>query len=412
LKGIARTFALGAIAATAVAACGSSNSSPAASSSSASKSAPSNATAPVALSTAMRTLWMQHMEWTYETVDDFFHDQAALTPTLNRLLQNQRDIGAAIVPYYGQAAGTQLTNLLLTHIQQAVPVLTAAKDGDKAKLAAAESDWYANAKQIADFLSTANPNNWPTSVTEPMMKTHIDQTTTYSVDLLKGDYAQAITDYGTAEQHMIEMADALSKGIIAQFPQKVSLPQGDNSSSTSGPVALSTAMQTLWMQHMEWTYATVDAFFHNQAALTPTLNRLLQDQRDIGAAIVPYYGQAAGTQLTNLLLTHIQEAVPVLTAAKAGDKAKLDAAESAWYANAKQIADFLSQANPNNWPTSATEPLLKMHIDQTTTYSVDLLKGDFAQAIADYDKAEQHMISLADTLSKGIIAQFPNKVSS
>lgn len=55
---------------------------------------------------------------------------------------------------------------------------------------------------------------------------------------------------------------------------------------------------------------------------------------------------------------------------------------------------------------------MKMHIDQTTTYSVDLLQGNFAQAITDYGTAEQHMIAMADTLSKGIIAQFPNKLSS
>ena len=111
----------------------------------------------------------------------------------------------------------------------------------------AESAWYANAKQIADFLSTANPHNWPASVTEPMLKAHIDQTTAYSVDLLQGNYAQSITDYDMAEQHMIALADALSKGIISQFPQKASLTQGgDTSSSASGPVALSGAMRTLW----------------------------------------------------------------------------------------------------------------------------------------------------------------------
>ena len=204
------------------AACGSNAPKQQSSQSSSAASAPKSTDGAVALSSAMRTLWMQHMEWTYATVDAFFHNQAALTPTLDRLLQNQRDIGAAIAPYYGQAARTQLTNLLLTHIQEAVPVLTAAKAGDKAKLATAESAWYANAKQIADFLSTANPNNWPASVTEPMVKAHIDQTTAYSVDLLQGNYAQSITDFSMAEQHMIGLADALSKGIIAQFPQKVS----------------------------------------------------------------------------------------------------------------------------------------------------------------------------------------------
>jgi hypothetical protein len=172
-----------------------------------------------ALAAAMRTLWDQHMEWTYKTVDDFFHNPDALTPTLDRLLQNQRDIGAAFAVYYGQAAGTELTNLLLTHIEDAVPVLQAAQANDATALASAEAAWYANAKQIADFLSSLNPKNWPTSVTEPMMATHITQTTTYSVDLLKGDYAQSIVDYDLAESHMDMMADTLTQGIIAQFPK-------------------------------------------------------------------------------------------------------------------------------------------------------------------------------------------------
>ncbi len=176
-------------------------------------------------------------------------------------------------------------------------------------------------------------------------------------------------------------------------------------------VALYTAMQGLWAQHMEWTYATVDAFFHDQKALTPTLNRLLANQRDIGAAIAPYYGKDAGDHLTQLLTAHINDAVPVLQAAQAGDKAKLDRALASWYANAKDIADFLSAANPDNWPQSATEPMLKAHIAQTTVYSVDLLKGDYAKSIKDYDKAEQHMLMLADVLAKGVIAQFPQQFS-
>jgi hypothetical protein len=174
----------------------------------------------IALAAAMRTLWDQHMEWTYKTVDDFFHNQAALAPTLDRLLQNQRDIGAAFATYYGQAAGTELTNLLLTHIQEAVPVLQAAQAGDATALAAAEAAWYANAKEIADFLSSLNPTNWPTSVTEEMMATHITQTTTYAVDLLQGNYAQSIIDYDLAESHMDMMADTLTQGIIAQFPNR------------------------------------------------------------------------------------------------------------------------------------------------------------------------------------------------
>jgi hypothetical protein len=187
------------------------------------------------------------------------------------------------------------------------------------------------------------------------------------------------------------------------------VPAAAVSPRTGAQIALYTAMHQLWSQHMEWTYATVEAFFHNEKALQPTLDRLLQNQRDIGGAIVPFYGQAAGDRLAKLLVTHINDAVPVLQAAQSGDSAALNKAMDAWYLNAKQIADFLSAANPKNWPTSATEPMLKEHITQTTAYSVDLLKGDYAQSITDYGKAEEHMAMLADTLSKGIIAQFPRK---
>lgn len=172
---------------------------------------------------------------------------------------------------------------------------------------------------------------------------------------------------------------------------------------------LKSAMRKLWSDHMQWTYSTINAFYHNPDAVQPTLDRLLQNQKETGVAIVPFYGQAAGDKLSELLTTHINQAVPVLTSAKANDKEALDKALADWYANAKEIADFLSAANPDNWPSSVTEKMMKEHITTTTTYAVDLLKGDYVQAIKDYDKAYDHMMMMSDALTEGITAQFPDK---
>ncbi|HKZ21358.1 MAG TPA: hypothetical protein VJQ57_14760 [Acidimicrobiia bacterium] len=174
-------------------------------------------------------------------------------------------------------------------------------------------------------------------------------------------------------------------------------------------VELYTTMRNLWTDHMQWTWATVDAFFHNPDGLGPQLDRLLVNQADIGSAIVPFYGQEAGDQLTALLTTHIEQAVPVLTAAQAGDQEALDQALADWYANAEEIADFLSAANPDNWPQSATRPMMEAHIDTTTVYAVDLLSGDYVAAVLHYDEALEHMTMLADALSAGIITQFPDR---
>lgn len=172
------------------------------------------------LQAAMRTLWAQHMEWTWSTVVAFAEDSPGLQAQLDRLLRNQKDIGNAIAPFYGKDAAKQLTDLLTVHINQAVPVLTAAKNSDDAGLKKAIDDWYGNAQDIADFLSTANPDNWPKDAVRDMMKGHIDTTVAYASDILGGKYADAVTKYDEAEEHMVHLADTLAQSLVAQFPDK------------------------------------------------------------------------------------------------------------------------------------------------------------------------------------------------
>jgi hypothetical protein len=106
---------------------------------------------------AMRKLWEDHITWRRVFIIDAAADLPDKATATSRLLQNQVDIGNAIKPYYGDAAGDKLTALLKEHITTAAEVVAAAKANDSAKLADANKRWFANADQIADFLSGANP---------------------------------------------------------------------------------------------------------------------------------------------------------------------------------------------------------------------------------------------------------------
>jgi hypothetical protein len=166
---------------------------------------------------AMRGLWEEHVAWTRMFIVSFVSDVPDLSATTDRLLRNQDDIGNAIKPFYGNAAGDQLTGLLRTHILTAAQILTAAKAGDSAGVAAASEAWYANANDIADFLAGANPK-WSDADLRAMMKDHLDLTLAEAVAQLQGRYADAVTQYDAVEAEIREMADMLSDGIIAQFP--------------------------------------------------------------------------------------------------------------------------------------------------------------------------------------------------
>ena len=168
----------------------------------------------------MRKLWEDHVTWTRLAIVTFADGSAGFDATAGRLLQNQSDIGDAIKPYYGAAAGNRLTALLRDHITIAVEILTAARDGNTAAFGAASTRWYANADDIADFLSAANPRSWPDSVLRADMKAHLDQTLSEAAHELHGEYAASVTDYEAIHHHILMMADILSAGIIAQFPSR------------------------------------------------------------------------------------------------------------------------------------------------------------------------------------------------
>jgi hypothetical protein len=355
---------------------------------------------------AMRKLWEDHITWTRLYIVSAVAGLPDKDATAQRLLKNQEDIGNAVKSFYGDAAGNQLTSLLKAHIVGAVKILDAAKAGDNAALQTATNDWYTNANDIAAFLNKANPNNWPLSAVQDMMKMHLDLTIAEAVDQLKGDYAGSVSQYDKVHDEILDMADALSGGIMNQFPDRFT------STASDAETTLRITMRKLWEDHITWTRLYIVSAIAGLPDKDATAQRLLKNQEDIGNAIKSFYGDAAGGQLTALLKTHILGAVKILDAAKAGDNAALQTASNDWYANASDIAAFLNKANPNNWPLSAVQDMMKMHLDLTIAEAVDQLKGDYAGSVVQYDKVHDEILGMADALSGGIVAQFPEQFSA
>jgi hypothetical protein len=177
------------------------------------------------------------------------------------------------------------------------------------------------------------------------------------------------------------------------------------------PAEFNSTMRKLWEDHITWTRLYIISAVGNLPDKDATAQRLLQNQTDIGNAVASFYGDAAGAKLTALLKDHILGAAALIEAAKSGDKAKIDAAAAKWYANADEIATFLSSANPQHWPLADMKAGMKMHLDLTLAEATDRLQGNYAAGIQEYDKIHAHILGLADLLSSGIEKQFPKRFS-
>jgi hypothetical protein len=136
-------------------------------------------------------------------------------------MKNQEDIGDAAGEFYGAPAGQKLTALLKEHITIAVDLIKTAKAGDKGAQQQAGDRWQQNAVQIAGFLSEANPT-WPRATLTDVMKKHLSTTATEVVARLNKNWDADVRAFDEVYDHILHMADALSDGIVKQFPNKFS----------------------------------------------------------------------------------------------------------------------------------------------------------------------------------------------
>lgn len=176
-----------------------------------------NLTAEEKLRTDMRKLWEDHITWTRNVIFCILDDLPGTNEAVTRLLKNQDDIGNAVAPYYGPEAGKKLTELLRVHITTAADLLKATRVDNAMAFDIADKKWTANADEISEFLSKANPN-WKLTDMKMMMRDHLKLTIDEAVARKKKNYSDDVKAYEMVHEEILKMSDMLSNGIIKQFP--------------------------------------------------------------------------------------------------------------------------------------------------------------------------------------------------
>jgi len=222
---------------------------------------------------------------------------------------------------------------------------------------------------------------------------------TMTVALFSAFVALAVTGSPNAAAHGHGSHHATAHATVATTRAAVTRKQ----------VALQNTMRQLWEDHIVWTRLAIISLTTGSPDTEATVGRLLKNQSDIGNAVKPFYGKAAGDKLTAELRRHILIAADVIAAAKAGDGAKLADAQSRWQQNADDIAAVLNSVNPRFFKLAVLKAEMHMHLKLTTEEAVARLQANWAGDVAAYDKVHRHILHMSDYLSHGLVKQFPKR---
>jgi hypothetical protein len=173
------------------------------------------------LSLALRRLWSDHVIWTRQYIVAAAAERADAKPAASRLLKNQEDIGNAVVPFYGPQAGQRLTELLKQHITIAVEIIDAARKGEDARYEDANARWDHNVEEIAELLSSANPN-WRRADLVDLLMQHLNLTRNEVRAHLQKRWEADVDAFDQILTEILTVSDALCDGIVKQFPAKFS----------------------------------------------------------------------------------------------------------------------------------------------------------------------------------------------
>jgi hypothetical protein len=182
------------------------------------KTAPVSNTAAKAKS-EMRKLWQDHVVFMRSYLVSATSDSADTHDAANRLLQNQGAIVTLWTTYYGESNARKIGILLRDHVMISADIIKAANANDKDRWSELQRKWEANARNMAAFLASTNPN-WNAADLEILTQRYLELLGDQVSARMNQDAAADAKAYELAHNHMLRFADVLSDGIARQFPDR------------------------------------------------------------------------------------------------------------------------------------------------------------------------------------------------
>jgi hypothetical protein len=172
---------------------------------------------------------------------------------------------------------------------------------------------------------------------------------------------------------------------------------------------LRTEMRRLWTEQGEWLRTYIVSRLSDLPNAKKIASRLMRNQEQIGRALKPFYGRAAGRQMTILLKENINIIESLIGTLRMNDKNLYEQKKEAWVANANAIAIFLNSANPRYFQFDEVRVAFRSLVDLTAREINSHLANDWDTNIAVHEDLVEQGVKVADQLSDGLVKQFPSK---
>lgn len=344
----------------------------------------------------LRSVWAEQATLTHVWLVEDLAGLPEAAWTFDRLLHNHEQIGNALAPFINAARGETLAALLRDRALIAGDVANApnvnARDAAIKRL-------LDNADRIAELVLSTDPRI-PLDVTS-LVRLQANAILDEIAARTDRKWADAVTAQKAFMLHTTAFADILAWSIANRYPAMIAPSDLDPASAQ-----LERDAHTLWNEYAFWKRAVIVETSAGLPSAYMALNQLMYNHAAAGDAVKPYYGQVEGSRLTLLLATYAIATNDAIITGNGNDAAAKTAANARMHANADAIAALYGAANPGMLATYRR--LWSRDVDRTQNQIDARVAKDWSNDLASYGETVFAARTLADTITTGILAQWPH----
>lgn len=177
-------------------------------------------------------------------------------------------------------------------------------------------------------------------------------------------------------------------------------------------VEMQRTLRELWLGHI---FAVQHVVLYNMAKdpaeQDAAEKEVVANAKQIANTFTPFYGEARAEQLFTLLTDHYAAVKEYSEATIAGNKDQQNVALAHFESNTDDIDVFFNGVNPDYLPKGTIRALIAVHVSHHILRINLYKKKNYAKLDATWPMMRQHVYLIADTLTRALAKQFPDKFS-
>ena len=208
---------------------------------------------------------------------------------------------------------------------------------------------------------------------------------------------------------------ALVAALVLSFVGLVGCDHKPQAVEDVNPVRVATMqknLRDLWLGHIFWVQRVV--LFNttiDPAEREAAEKQVLANAHAIASTVTPFYGEAGYGKFLALLTGHYAAVKDYSEATMFANTQGQETALARLASNADLFAEFISGVNPQHLPKDTVRDMIAAHGAHHVLQINQYMKKEYVHLDETWPMMRQHVYLFADTLTTGLVKQFPSRFS-